>query len=323
MTGPSLIRWKYLESIFHWCKSGDMTDLNDIAVFVKVAQLESFSRAARALGMPVSTVSRRVTALEERLGATLLQRTTRKLNLTAQGRAYYGQCSEPLSELYDAERALTQAQRKPEGLLRVSVPVIMGQEPFYTFVSSFLQSYPRIQIDLFVTNTFLDLIAENVDVAIRFGELPDSTLVAQRIGKSVRYLVCTPGYLEGRAPPSRPDELRQHQCVLLNGRNNEAEWHLVSGRKSTKVHVSGQVSARDFQAVSSFTYRGHGIGLLPSTYCDKQIAMGELIRPLPEWSSPEIFIHAVYPTRRFLPSKLQVFLEELRAWKSPLWIPLR
>lgn len=300
-----------------------MIDLNDIAVFARVAQLESFSRAARALGMPVSTVSRRITALEERLGVTLLQRTTRKLNLTAQGRAYFNQCSEPLSELNDAERALTQTQRKQEGLLRVSVPVTVGQEPFYEFVSSFLRTYPRIQIDLFVTNALLDLIAENIDVALRYGELRDSTLIAQRIGKSLRYLVCTPDYLRDRSPPVRPDDLRQHQCVLLNGRNNEDEWELVSGRKSVKVHVSGPVSARDHQAVSAFTFRGHGIGLLPSTYCDAQIAKGELIRLLPEWSSPEIFIHTVYPTRRFLPSKLQVFLDALKAWKSPLWIPLR
>jgi DNA-binding transcriptional LysR family regulator len=201
--------------------------------------------------------------------------------------------------------------------------VIMGQESFYEFVSSFLKAYPRIGVDLFVTNVFLDLIAENVDIAIRFGELRDSTIIAQRIGKSVRYVVCAPQYLRDRVPPSRPEDLRQHQCVLLNGRNNEAEWHLVSGRKSIKLGVSGPIAARDFQAVSAFTYRGHGVGLLPSTYCDAQIARGELVRLLPDWSSPEIFVHAVYPTRRFLPSKLQMFLDELKAWKSPLWIPLR
>ena len=300
-----------------------MADLNDIAVFVRVAQLESFSRAARALGMPVSTVSRRVAALEEQLGVTLLQRTTRRLTLTAQGRSYFNQCSEPLNHLNDAERVLAQTQRMPEGLLRISVPVTIGQEPFFAFMSSFLEAYPRIEIDLFVTNAFLDLIADNIDIAIRFGELRDSTLVAQRIGKSVRYLVCTPDYLDGRNPPSRPDDLREHQCVLLNGRNNEDEWELVSGRKSTRVPVSGPVSARDHHAVSAFTYRGHGIGLLPSTFCDARIARGELIRLLPEWSSPEIFIHTVYPTRRFLPSRLQAFLEALKGWKSPLWIPLR
>ncbi|MDX8440551.1 LysR family transcriptional regulator [Mesorhizobium australafricanum] len=300
-----------------------MADLNDIVVFVRVAQFESFSRAAHALGMPVSTVSRKVTALEERLGVTLLQRTTRKLSLTAQGRAYYNQCSEPLGQIFDAERVLTHTQKEPEGLLRISAPAILGQEPFYAFLSSFLKTYPRIQADLFITNLFLDLIAENIDVAIRFGELRDSSLIAQRIGKSVRYVVATPEYLHGRVPPSRPEDLRQHRCVLLQARNNEVEWHLVSGKKSIKLHVSGPVAARDFQAVSAFTYRGHGIGLLPSTYCDAQIASGELVRLLPDWSSPEIFVHAVYPTRRFLPAKLQVFLDELKAWKSPLWIPLR
>ena len=300
-----------------------MADLNDIAVFVRVAQFESFSRAAHALGMPVSTVSRKVTALEERLGVTLLQRTTRKLSLTAQGRAYYHECSEPLSHLFDAERVLTETQKQPEGLLRISAPVILGQEPFYAFLSAFLKTYPRIQADLFITNLFLDLIAENIDVAIRFGDLQDSSLIAQTIGKSVRHVVAAPEYLRFRLPPSRPEDLREHQCVLLHGRNNESEWHLVSGKKSIKLHVSGPVSARDFHAVSAFTYRGHGIGLLPSSYCDTHIARGDLVRLLPDWSSPEILVHAVYPTRRFLPAKLQAFLDDLKAWKTPLWVPLR
>ncbi|MBX5157924.1 MULTISPECIES: LysR family transcriptional regulator [unclassified Rhizobium] len=299
-----------------------MADLNDIAVFVKVAQYGSFSRAAHSLGMPVSTVSRKVTSLEEQLGVTLLQRTTRKLSLTAQGRAYFDQCSEPLAHLIDAEQALTETQKKPEGLLKISVPVIFGQEVFYEFVSSFLKTYPDIQVDLFVTNLFLDLIAENIDLGIRFGELKDSSIIAQRLGKSVRYLVAAPDYLKGKAPPSEPQDLNEHQCVLLNGRNGEAEWHLVSGGKSVRQQVSGPVSSRDFDAVSAFTNRGHGIGLLPSTYCDDEIRRGALIRLLPDWSSEEIFVHAVYPTRRFLPARLQVFLDALKAWKSPLWLPL-
>ena len=122
--------------------------------------------------------------------------------------------------------------------------------------------------------------------------------------------------------PAKPEDLANHQCILLNGRNNEAEWHLVNGRKSVKLHVSGPVSSRDFQSVSAFTYKGHGIGLLPSNYCEEEIRRRDLVRILPEWSSPEIFVHAVYPTRRFIPSKLQVFLDELKAWKSPLWLPL-
>src|SRR6201999_1624456 len=109
---------------------------------------------------------------------------------------------------------------QPEGLLRISAPVILGQEAFYAFLSSFLKTYPRIQADLFITNLFLDLVAENIDVAIRFGELQDSSLIAQCIGKSVRYVVASPAYLQGLPRPSRPEDLRQHQCVILQGRNN-------------------------------------------------------------------------------------------------------
>lgn len=300
-----------------------LVDLNDIAVFVRVAQFESFSRAARALGMPVSTVSRKVTALEERLGVTLLQRTTRRLSLTSQGRAYFDQCSEPLGHLYDAERVITQTQKKPEGVLRISGPVMLEQEPFYAFLSAFLNNYPQIQVDLYFTNAFIDLIAENVDVAIRFGELQDSSLVAQRVGRSVRHLVASADYGRNHVLPSRPDELSQHPCVLINARNNETEWQLISGRKAAKVNVSGPVAARDFHIVHAFALRGHGIALLPSSYCDPHIASGELVRVLPDWASPELFVHAVYPTRRFMPSKLKAFVDALKAWDGPLWLPLR
>jgi len=223
-----------------------MADLNDIAIFVKVAQFESFSRAAHSMGMPVSTVSRKVSELEAELGVTLLQRTTRKLTLTSQGRDYFNQCSEPLNLLYDAERVLTQTQKKPEGSLKISVPVILGQEPFLEFISGFMKNYPRIKIDLFVTNLYLDLIQENIDVGIRFGALKDSTLIAKKLGAQIRYVVATPGYLKGHKLPAKPEDLRFHQCVLLGEKNNEAEWKLVSGPKHAKVHVSGPISSRDF-----------------------------------------------------------------------------
>jgi len=293
--------------------------LNDIAVFVKVAQFESFSRAAHALGMPVSTVSRKVSTLEVELGVTLLQRTTRKLALTSQGRDYFNQCSEPLNLLFDAERVLTQSQKEPEGSLKISVPVVLGQEPFLEFISDFLKSHPRIKVDLFITNVFLDLIAENVDVGIRIGQLKDSTLIAKRLGVQMRYVVAAPAYLKTRKSPVKPEDLGAHQCVLLSEKNNQAEWELVSGRKQAKVRVSGPISSRDFQSVSTFVYRGHGIGFLPSTYCDEKIRKGELIRLLPEWTSPRLDVHAIYPTRNFLPSRLHIFLEALKNWKNPLW----
>ena len=297
-----------------------MADLDDLRIFVKVAQLESISRAARSLGMPNSTVSRRLSVLESTLGVSLLRRTTRRVTLTGQGREYFNQCRDPLTLLEEAERVLTLGQKSPEGMLRMSVPVILSQDPFLKFVSGFLKAQPRIRIDLFITNLFLDLVAENIDVAIRFGEMDDSSVVATRIGKSVRYVVATAAYLKGRRLPAEPADLALHDCVMLNARNNEADWDLVNGGKRARVHVSGPISSRDFNSVSSFVYRGHGLGLLPSTYCEEALSSGALVRLLPKWTSPQIPVFAVYSNRKFLPSRLKIFLEALAAWKSPLWL---
>jgi DNA-binding transcriptional LysR family regulator len=298
-----------------------MVNLDDILIFVKVAQFESISRAAHSLGMPISTVSRRLSVLESKLGVSLLRRTTRRVTLTAQGREYFNQCREPLTLLEEAERVLTLGQKTPEGLLRISVPSTLGHTPsFLNFLSGFLKAHARIRIDLLITNLFLDLVAENLDLAIRFGELEDSSVVASRIGTSVRYVVAAPGYLKGRKLPVEPADLELHDCVMLNARNNETDWDLINGRKKTRIHVSGPISSRDHNSVSAFVGRGHGIGLLSSPYCDEGLTSGALIRLLPKWASPQIPIFAVYSNRKYLPLRLKVFLQALAAWKSPLWL---
>jgi DNA-binding transcriptional LysR family regulator len=298
-----------------------MANLQDVVIFVKVAQFESISRAARSLGMPISTVSRRLSVLESKLGVSLLRRTTRRVTLTAQGREYFNQCREPLTLMEEAERVLTLGQKTPEGVLRISVPLTLGlAPPFLNFLSGFLKAQPRIRIDLSITNLFLDLVAENLDVAIRFGELEDSSVVATRIGKSFRCVVAAPEYLKRRKLPVEAADLEMHDCVMLNARNNETDWDLVNGRKKTRVHVSGPISSGDHNSVSAFVHRGHGIGLLSSPYCDEALATGALIRLLPKWASPQIPVFAVYSNRKFLPLRLKLFLEALAAWKSPLWI---
>ena len=297
-----------------------MADLDNILIFVKVAHFESITRAAHSLGMPISTVSRRLSVLESELGVSLLKRTTRRMTLTAQGREYFNQCQEPLALLQEAERVLTHAQKAPEGLLRVTVPVVLGQEPFLDFISGFLKDHARIRIDLFITNRFLDLVADNVDVAIRFGELEDSSVVAVRLGTTVRHVVAAPKYLRTRTVPTDPADLESHDCVMLNAKGNETDWDLVNGRRKIRIHVSGPISSHDFNSISTFVYRGHGIGLLPSSYCDEAIASGRLVRLLPEWASPQVPLFAIYSSRKFLPLRLRVFLDALSRWRSPLWI---
>ncbi|MEA2259885.1 MAG: hypothetical protein QOJ51_2710 [Acidobacteriaceae bacterium] len=150
--------------------------------------------------------------------------------------------------------------------------------------------------------------------------MEDSSVVATRIGKSIRYVVAAPVYLKGRKLPVEPADLKLHDCVMLNARNNEADWDLVYGRKKARIRVSGPISSRDFNSVSTFVYRGHGIGLLPSTYCDEALASGALIRLLPKWASPQIPVFAVYSNRKFMPLRLNVFLNALAAWNTPLWL---
>ena len=297
-----------------------MAGLDNILIFVKVAQFESITRAARSLGMPISTVSRRLSVLESELGVSLLRRTTRRVTLTAQGREYFNQCQEPLNLLQEAERVLTQTQKKPEGLLRITVPVILSQEPFFNFLSAFLKDHAGIRIELVVTNVLVDLSAENIDLAIRVGELKDSSVIVRRLGTSAYHLVAAPEYLKARSRPVEPADLKAHDCVMFNAKNNEREWELVSGRRKVKVHVSGPATSRDINSVNALVVRGHGIGLLPSTYCDEGIAKGKLLRVLPKWTSSPIPMFALYSSRKYLPLRLSVFLEALAGWKGPLWI---
>jgi DNA-binding transcriptional LysR family regulator len=297
-----------------------MPHLDNILVFLKVAEFESFSKAARALDMPVSTVSRKLSVLESDLGVSLVRRTTRRVILTSQGRDYYNQCIEPLKKLQEAEQVLTQTQNKPEGTLAISVPMILGQGAFMDFLSRFSKEYSAIRVDLNITNAYLNLVAENIDVAVRFGDLKDSSVVAARLGKSVRYVVATAGYLEGHRLPTEPEELKAYDCVMFNAKNYEADWDLICGRKKVRVHVTGNVSSHDCQSAAAFVLRGHGVGLLETGYCDQALARGELVRLLPRWTSAEIPVAAVFPTRKFLPPRVTALLKALATWKNSMWV---
>ncbi|MES2964504.1 MAG: LysR substrate-binding domain-containing protein [Bdellovibrionota bacterium] len=295
-----------------------MTDLNEIAVFTRVASLGSFSKAAASLEMPVSTVSRKVSDLESRLGVTLIQRTTRKLNLTKSGEEFFKRCSDVLEGIEEAEARLSQNGGAPEGVLRVSVPVGMSTGRFPEFIADFLQKYSKVEIELLVTNQYVDLIAEKVDVAIRFGNLSDSSLVAKKLGADRRLLVASPSYLKARGTPKHPRELATHDCLVFQGRSSPT-WVLIKDRSQIEVEVHGPARATDMQALRELAIRGLGITLIPEMSCIDAIASGELKAIMPEWKTESSGAYAVYPSRKFVPARLQVFLRELEAWKAPSW----
>jgi DNA-binding transcriptional LysR family regulator len=297
-----------------------MQRLDNILVFMKVAEFESISKAARALDMPISTVSRKLSALESELRVLLVRRTTRRVILTSHGRDYFNQCIEPLTKLQEAEQILAQTQREPEGSLAISVPMICSQAPFVDFLSRFSKENLGIRLDLYITNAYLSLVAENIDVAIRFGQLEDSSVVATKLGRSVRYVVAATDYLKGRKLPTEPEELKTYECVLFNAKSHKADWDLVSGRKRVRIGVAGAVSSRDCQSTAGFVMRGHGVGLLETGYCDQALARGDLVRLLPRWTSIETPVFAVYPSRKYLPPRVTAFIKALVAWKNPLWI---
>ena len=296
-----------------------MQNLNEIQAFARVAQLGSFSAAARSLLLPVSTVSRKVASLEARLGLSLLKRTTRKLSLTEHGVRLYEACAPHVQGIEDAQAALTHARSQLEGSLHVTAPVALGRGEFIAFITDFLRRNPKVRMNLHITNQFVDLVTSHVDVAIRFGELADSSAVARRLGRSFWVLVTSPDYAKRHGLPRTPQELRDHDCVLFSSKTEESEWRLQSGRQRTRIRVTGPVSGNNFETVNELTVRGHGIAFLPESYAVAGAANGTLKRVLPQWTSPPIPVHAVYVSRKFVPAKVKAFLNELAAWKNSNW----
>lgn len=296
-----------------------MVDLNELSVFVRVAQHGSFSAAAKSLGMPVSTVSRRVSDLERRLGVSLIKRTTRKLSLSEHGLRFYESSAPHLEGLAAAEAAVTESRTEIEGLLRVTAPVALGRGEFVDFVSGFLSRHPKMKIDLAITNLYVDLVTSQVDVAIRFGELADSGVVARRLGVSRRVLVAAPEYLKLRGVPRTPEDLTSHDCVLFLGKTEKTAWILRNDRRQMRVDIQGRVTANNLELVNEFTLRGHGIALLPEPYAIEGATNGTLQRILAKWTSAPIPVHAVFLNRKFVPAKLRTFLTELAGWENATW----
>jgi DNA-binding transcriptional LysR family regulator len=294
-------------------------DLNEIYVFAQVVRAGSFVRAARQLGMPKSTVSRKVVDLEARLGARLLERTTRTLRLTDTGRVYFAHAERILIELEEADAAVTQLQAEPRGPLRVSAPLNISQ--LGPIGERFLARYPEVQLEIACTDRIVDLIAEGFDLALRVGKLADSTLIARPLATMRNVLMASPGLLEQSGVPSAPEQLPSWPCIAFGGLAERAGWELLSATgRTASVRITPRFIVNDFDVLASAAISGLGIALLPAQRCAEDVRAGRLRRVLPEWSSIVRPLQAVYPSGRHLSRKMTAFLEHLsQSFSPPPW----
>jgi DNA-binding transcriptional LysR family regulator len=279
--------------------------MDEILVFARVVESGSFSAAARLLGMPKSTVSRKVAQLEDRIGARLLQRTTRKLGLTDAGRIYYQHALRIAGEVEEAERAVGRMQASPRGLLRVSAPLWL---PLGPLVAVYLERYPDVQLDLYCSDRQVDLVEEGFDLALRAGPLADSTLVARSLGKIARVLVAAPHYCKLHGTPRTPSDLTRHACIAFGSRL----WALHDGKRRVEVRVTPRLTVNDLDVARDAAKAAVGIAWIPAFVCAADLRAGKLRQVLPRWRSEEAPLHVVYPTARHLSPKVAAFIELLR-----------
>lgn len=285
-------------------------DLNEIVIFTRVAQVESFARAARELGMPKSTVSRKVAELEKRLGARLVHRTTRKLSLTDAGRIYFDHGMRVMAELEAAELSVMRMQEVPRGLLRVTAPV--GLTRLGDIVSDFLRRYPEVEVSLLCTDRVVDLVEEGFDVAIRAGKLVDSSLVAKRLGEERWVLVASPRYLAEAGPVASPSDLESRDSIVfVGGGTKRTHWTLERDGESIHVPLRSRLRVNDIDMVKDAALAGLGIAMLPNSRCHAELRQKRLQLVLPDWQLPSAPIHAVYPSTRHLSPKVRAFVDHL------------
>jgi DNA-binding transcriptional LysR family regulator len=271
-------------------------DLNLVSAFVEVVEAQSFTAAARALGLPKSSVSRRVTELEKELGVPLLHRTTRKLSLTDAGRAYFAQAERALTELRSAAELASGMDAEPRGIVRLTAPVDVGVMGLPEILGDFSRTYPDIHVELSLSTRELDLREEGFDLAIRSGTSHDANLVARRLGHSTAGLFASPRYLNARGRPKTVGELMQHDAVLFRGKDGKALWRLEGPNGTTSsVEVSGRVSGNELMFVRNAIANGLGIGILPlfvEVRCAEAKKIEPLERVLSEWvvHGPELTV---------------------------------
>lgn len=295
-------------------------DANDLLFFAQIVEEGSFSRAADRLGLPKSTLSRRIAALEAELGERLLLRTTRKLTLTDFGHGVLEHARQITAEVAAASALAQQRQVEPSGRLRVSMPGDLANVALVPMLAAFAEKYPAIDLEIDLSPRRVDLIGENFDLAIRMGELPDdASLAARRIAVFSAGLYASPAYMARHGTPPEPEALMEHDALRLLGRNGEPQaWVLSRGEQRWQGIPPGRATANSPDLLIRMACAGAGIAVVPEHYAQASVERGELVRVLADWNTPSTSAWAVFPGRRLMPARTRVFLDMLVAeFSSP------
>ncbi|MEX0707293.1 MAG: LysR family transcriptional regulator [Woeseia sp.] len=299
-----------------------MDTLNDIAFFVRVVDSGSFTAAAERLNVSKSVVSKYVSRLENRLGARLLNRTTRRLSLTEVGRVFYERSRDGLADIENALAEVSALQGTPRGTVKLNVPMSFGILHVAPALPEFLRLYPEVSVDMRLEDRKVDMIKEGFDVSIRISELPDSSLVARQLAPCRHAVVASPGYLEENGTPRIPDDLRRHKLVAYQYQESPTQWHFrAKDNKAASVPLGGSMTLNNSLAIRAAILKGAGITRTPTFIVGEDIKEGRLIQLLKDYETLEVSIYLVYPDRRHLSPKVRAFVDFMseRISERPYW----
>jgi len=300
----------------------DIEGLRRMAVFAAVVEAQSFSDAARRLGVAKSAVSKQVAELEQSLGVRLMNRTTRRSSLTEAGERFYRSCARILEEASRATADVRSLQTQPVGTLRLTGPTFFGTRYVVPRVSEFLEAYPEVNVDLFLTDRQVDMFEENIDLAVRIGRLADSSLVAKKLAPVRMLVAASPRLFERYERPTSLEALADLPFITYTHSPAPNRIEARRGDESVSVRVGGRVKTNSGSAMIELLAAGHGLGMLPSFFIEGQIANGAVEIVLEDWEfQPGTSVFAVYPHRQHVQNKVRLFVDLLqRAFNPPPWL---
>jgi len=287
-----------------------MDRLSAMRTFRTVVETGGFSAAARRLGLSKAAVSKQVAELEAHFGTALLQRTTRRLNATDAGRRYFENCGRLLDEISEVEAEVRNSQAEPSGRLRVSAPINFGNAVLGPVISAIAQRYPKLEIQVELSDRFVDLIEEGFDVALRIRtNLPDSSLIVRRVSAITRSVCAAPSYLKRMGTPKTPEDLKNHACLIYTLSTSPFDWKFSAGNKTVTVRVNGSIQSNNGQFLMSFLHAGMGIAFLPDFTVGDDVRSGKLKRILENYPVEPHDLYLVYPANRHQSPKLRAFMD--------------